>query len=775
MENSVVITQNEIETGRQLRLWYSRPAEYWTEALPIGNGRLGAMIFGKPGREQIQFNEETLWTGSPHCYDHPGAADYLPQIREMLSEGKQQEAEALAMEHFMSIPLRQENYQAFGSIGIECPTNEGVKDYHRELDLDTGIVSTSYRTGESIVRCEAFASAPDDILLVRWHVEGPEPPVYGVSLECPHEHARVQYNERASAIADVSVSGQMPNGGLRYHARADVLCPDGTVHSENDRIIIEGASDFTLHIAAATSFRSFRDISGDPVEKCGRALVSVCDKHFSDVRRAHIEDHRKLFRRMSFDLGDSPEPGHPTDAALKNFSQTGDPELAALYFQYGRYLLIASSRPGTQAANLQGIWNDQLEPPWGSKWTTNINCEMNYWPAEICNLSECHEPLFDLLRDVSIAGACTAKTHYNCGGWVLHHNTDLWRGTAPINNSNHGIWPTGGAWLCHHLWERYLFTLDKRFLADRAYPIIKGAALFFMDYLIEDPSTGWLISTPSNSPEQGGLVAGPAMDHQIIRDLFLNSMQAAEILDIDAEFRKMVSIACEKIAPNQIGRHGQLQEWLEDKDDPDNKHRHVSHMWGLHPGFEIDREETPELAEAAKKSMEFRGDGGTGWSMGWKINLWARLGDGDRAYRMLANQLSYVDPAEEASGAGGTYPNLFDAHPPFQIDGNFGATAAIAELLMQSRLERKGSGFRIDVLPALPSRWKNGKINGLRARGGFEVDIVWKNGTLSCITVKSLCGSRCRVQYAAHRCEMETETGRIYDLNGRLERISETK
>ena len=541
--------------------------------------------------------------------------------------------------------------------------------------------------------------------------------------------------------------------------RVRVIPEGGELTIEDGLITVSEANAATILLSAATSYKSFSDISGDPVAATFEVLDQLQDKSFADIQSRHTEDYRDLFDRMSIDLGTSERADLNTYERLRHTNKSDDPALAALLVQYGRYLLISSSRAGSQPANLQGIWNDQLRPRWGSKYTTNINVEMNYWPAEVANLSGTAEPLFDLIDDLVISGRKTAKTHYDARGWVLHHNTDLWRASAPVNNSNHGIWPVGGAWLCQHLWEHFLYTGDKVFLRERAYPVMKEAALFLVDYLVEDPESGWLISGPSNSPEQGGLVMGPAMDHQIIRNLFATVIAASEILEDDPDFAAKLDSMRQRIAPNLIGKYGQLQEWMQDKDDPDNQHRHVSHLWGVFPGNEISTR-TPAVLAAAKKSLDMRGDEGTGWSTGWRIALWARIRDGNRSHRLLMSWMNLKMPGDESKGSG-LYPNLFGAHQPFQIDGNFGATAGVLEMLVQSQeVSVTDNRLReIQLLPALPSQWPDGALHGVRARGGFELDIDWQSGELASVMIYSENGGRARLIYGSGTVDVNLKEG----------------
>jgi len=512
--------------------------------------------------------------------------------------------------------------------------------------------------------------------------------------------------------------------------------------------MVTNADAVTLLLSCGTSYVNWRDANGDPSVRAGRDLESAAAKSYESLRERHVKDYQTLFRRVAIELGSGPNAILPTDERVKNFGDGRDLSLAALFYQFGRYLLISSSRPGSQPANLQGIWNESTSPPWGGKYTININTEQNYWPAETANLSECAEPLFQMVREMAESGQRTARTMYGARGWVCHHNTDIWRATAPIDGPGFGMWPMGGAWLTTHLWEHYLFTENREFLAG-AYPIFKGASEFFLDTLVEHPTNKWLVTCPSLSPEHGGVVAGPAMDMQILRDVFAQTARASELLGVDADFRKQLLATRERLAPHQIGKHGQLQEWLEDKDREYDSHRHPSHLYALFPSAQINPG-TPEFFKAAVKSLEGRGDTGTGWSLGWKINLWARALDGDHAYRLLVIQLT---PPKGGSQGGGTYPNLFDAHPPFQIDGNFAATSGINEMLLQSHLDT------IQLLPALPKAWPSGSVKGLRARGGFEVDIIWKEGRLVSATVQSLLGKPAVLSYGEYRKQLNLKPG----------------
>ena len=736
--------------GGPMVLWCDKPAEKWTDANPIGNGRMGAMIFGRTGEELIQLNEDTIWAGKPHDYAHKGAVKHLPAIRKLLFDGNQREAQKLAMKEFMSVPLRQKPYQPLGDLKLTFPGHDNVDAYRRELDIDSAIWRLTYKIGGVTFTRQMLASYPRNVLAMRLTADAKGKISFSASLASPHKDSAIKALDGGRAV----LTGGVQEGGIRFEARLLVTTDGGKVtRGDEGRIEVKGADAAMLILVAGTNYVNFRDVSGDPSDRCAETLKAVAGATWRQIREDHVADYRKLFRRVTIDLGTTGKINQPTDKRIKAFGDGDDPQLAALYYQFGRYLMIASSRPGGQPANLQGLWNNSTRPPWECKYTVNINTEMNYWPAEQCNLPECAIPLFDALADMAVSGASTAKEHYGARGWVLHHNFDLWRGAAPINHSSHGIWPTGGAWLCQNLWWAYEFGGDKEFLAKRAYPLMKSAALFFVDTLTTDPRNdkGWLISTPSNSPETGGLVAGPTMDHQIIRNLLANTIAASEILGVDADLRKKLAEIRARIAPNQIGRLGQLQEWLEDKDNPKNRHRHVSHLWGLHPGNEITPRGTPKLCAAAKKSLELRGDGGTGWSKAWKINFWARFLDGNHSWKMLSSLI-----------ATGTYPNMFDAHPPFQIDGNFGGTSGITEMLLQSQ------NGEIDLLPALPDAIAKGSVAGLRARGGFEVDITWKGGKLVEATIRSKLGRTCKVRRGEKVIELKTEAGKTYRLDATL-------
>jgi alpha-L-fucosidase 2 len=916
--------------SQDLKLWYNRPSRKWTDALPIGNGRLGAMIYGGIDTERIQFNEQTLWTGRPRAYQREGAVKYLQPIRQLLFEGKRKEAEELAEAHFMGLKINEDTYEAqketwFKKVrsqtgakdvafadnnwkSVALPTQKGwevvpgfegvdgavwfrtafnvpadwagknlvlslgrirdmdftyingeqvgatagtdyrkytiparllhtgnnviaiqvinywdkggltsegkelsvypeggtaesgvklakswkywiqdfnppafprynadyqpfadvflqfarqgaVSNYKRDLDIANATAHVSYTSnGTNFVR-EYFSSKPDQVIAMHLMADKPGSINFKALLSTLHK----KYNIRKVDNQTLALSLQVSNGVLTGVSYLKIQATGGKVNLTTDGISVAGADEATLYLAAATSFKNYHDVLGNPDALCKTAIQNLGNKAYNGIKAVHIADYQKLFNPFSVSFGTGNDAGLPTDQRILKFNSTDDPALVALFMQYGRYLLLSSSRPGTGPANLQGIWNDLLTPPWGSKFTTNVNLEMNYWPSEVLNLSACSEPLYDMIDDLVKNGQLTAKAHYGAPGWVLHHNTDLWRGTAPVNASNHGIWVTGAAWLSQQLWEHYEFSQDKAFLKNRAYPVMKGAAEFFNSFLVKDPKTGYLISTPSNSPEHGGLVAGPTMDHQIIRELFKNCIAASKILGEDPAFRHTLQTKYAQIAPNKIGRAGQLQEWMQDVDDTTDTHRHVSHMWGVYPGTDITPKDAA-LMQAAKKSMYYRGDDGTGWSIAWKINIWARMLDGNHAYLMLTKLLSPADAVPNHE-KGGVYHNLFDAHPPFQIDGNFGGAAGVAEMLIQSQ------GKDINLLPALPSALPNGDVKGIRARGGFTLNIKWQNGQLQQVDVTSTAGDPCALRYQDQVVTFPTQKGKTYHFNAQLKQL----
>jgi alpha-L-fucosidase 2 len=728
---------------QSLKLWYLQPAgDIWTAALPVGNGRLGGMVFGNPAEEVIQLNEGTVWTGSPNRNENPETLAALPKVRQLIFDGKQKEAQELAADKIQSKTSHGQMFQPVGSLHLAFPGHQQYQDYYRELDIEKAIATTTYTVDGVKYTREVFASVPAQTIIVRLTTSKPGSLGFSAYLTTPQKNAVIKAAGKDLSVNGITGNHETVEGKVKFNGTARIVATGGSITTGDTAITVKNANSALIFISMATNYVNYQDLSADAVKRATTCLNKAAKQPYPTLLKAHVAAYQHYFNRVKIDLGTSDAAKEPTDVRLANFSKTYDPQFVSLYFQFGRYLLISCSQPGGQPATLQGIWNAEMRPPWDSKYTININTEMNYWPAEKDNLPEMHEPLIQMVKELSITGQGTARIMYGARGWVAHHNTDLWRITGPVDRLYSGIWSMGGAWLAQHLWERYLYNGDKAYLAD-VYPAIKGAALFFVDDLVEDPKRKYLVINPGTSPENAPAIrpgvsfdAGCTMDNQIVFDALSVAIRAAEILGKDAALADTFNAVRKRLPPMQIGQYGQLQEWIDDIDNPKDEHRHISHLYGLYPSAQISPDRTPLLASAANTTLLQRGDISTGWSMGWKVNWWARLQNGEHALKLITNQLNPV-----GKRGGGTYTNLFDAHAPFQIDGNFGCTSGITEMLMQSH------DGAIYVLPALPQQWKTGRIQGLRARGGFLIEeLAWENGKITKLVIRSTLGGNCRIR-----------------------------
>ncbi len=770
MKKILIVLLLEVSFGsfaqnpQTLKLWYKQPSgNTWENALPIGNGRQAAMVYGNVSKEIFQLNEHTVWSGSPNRNDNPEALANLPEIRKLIFEGNHKEAEKLANKAIITKKSHGQMFQPVGNLNLIFEGHDNYSDYYRELDIEQAITKTSYVLNGVTYTREAFTSFADRVLVIKLSASKPGALAFNAFYSSPHKKKSFSVQNQDLQIQGTTSDQDGVKGLVEFKGIARIKLTGGAMSKTDTSLVVKNAHTAVIFVSIASNFNNYHDISGDEEARAAAYLAKAYSKSYENLKANHIKAYQKYFNRVAIHLGETEATKLPTDERLRNFRNTSDPQLVSLYYQFGRYLLISSSQPGGQAANLQGIWNNRLNPPWDSKYTININAEMNYWPAEKTNLSELHEPFLQMVKDLSVTGQQTAKDMYGARGWMAHHNTDIWRATGAIDGAFWGMWTAGGGWVSQHLWEHYLYTGDKAFLAS-AYPALKGAALFYVDFLIPHPNkNNWLVVNPGNSPENApaahdgsSLDAGVTMDNQIVFDVFNTAIKAAQILKKDAGFIDSLKILRSKLPPMHIGQHNQLQEWLDDIDDPKDTHRHISHLYGLYPSNQISAYRTPELFEASKNSLIYRGDVSTGWSMGWKVNWWAKLQDGNHAYKLIQNQLT---PIGNERGAGGTYNNLFDAHPPFQIDGNFGCTSGITEMLMQS------SDAAVHLLPALPDVWPSGSIAGIKARGGFEiVNMQWKEGKLVKLVLKSNLGGNLRLRLpnemkAVYGAKLKSATG----------------